>query len=295
MLTRTWPRGENAAMESKARNAFDLTLRPDDDRHARPLQAAVMVDESRGTQDRIDRNASVDEPVDEETTFGNEDPFCFEITVGERGESVDTVVTDMHVARMVACGMESLVAEVKRLLDESNYVAVGMLIRNSTADEAERYEAVGLAVAAVMAELSVERNRERIIFLRTMLSWFFREAPGLSSLYREQLRMIHGRPSPWQDISNIARFLGDLGAGAAGGGGSAGGAAPDAEETAERVRDFSERLRERGEDFQEQVKDFFSQSGIDLDEGMKRANEFFDSISGRRPPPDDDSHDSETR
>ena len=181
--------------------------------------------------------------------------------------------------------MESLVAEVKRLLDESNYVAAGMLIRNSDADEAERYEAVGLAVAAVIGELETERNRERIIFLRTMLSWFFREAPGLSSLYREQLRMIHGRPSPLQDISNIARFLGDLGASATG---AAPGAPPDAEETAERVRDFSERLRERGEDFQEQVKDFFAQSGIDLDEGMKRANDFFGSISGRRKKSDDD-------
>jgi hypothetical protein len=182
--------------------------------------------------------------------------------------------------------MESLVAEVKRLLDESNYVAAGMLIRNSNADEAERYEAVGLAVAAVIGELETERNRERIIFLRTMLSWFFREAPGLSSLYREQLRMIHGRPSPWQDISNIARLLGDLGAGGAGG--RPGAPPPDAEETAERVRDFSDRLRERGEDFQEQVKDFFAQSGIDLDEGMKRANDFFDTFSGRRKKPDDD-------
>ncbi len=182
--------------------------------------------------------------------------------------------------------MEPLTDEVRRLLGESNYVAAGMLIHDSGAPAVEKYEAVGLAVAAVMDELEAARNRERIVFLRTMLSWFFREAPGLSSLYREQLRMIHGRRSPWNDLSNIARFIGELGSGAAASG------APDPQETAERVKEFSEKLKEHGDEFQEQVKDFFAQSGIDLDEGMRRANEFFDSISGGPKRSDDRTDDS---
>ena len=94
--------------------------------------------------------------------------------------------------------------------------------------------------------------------------------------------MIHGRSSPWPNLSNVVRFFEDLGA----------KEAPDAEETVERVKDFSEKLKEKGEDFQEQVKDFFAQSGIDLDEGMKRAGEFFDTISGRDPRSDDGPKDA---
>lgn len=179
--------------------------------------------------------------------------------------------------------MESLIDEVKRLLAERNYVGAGMIIRESESTDRERFEALGIAVGAIVTELEVEKNRERIVYLRTMLSWYFREAPGLSYLYREQLRMIHGRPSAWQDLSNLAKFFRDLGAGA-GAGGRSGTEGSGGESTADRAKEFTDRFKSRGEDFQEQMKDFFAESGIDLDEGMRRAGDFFDSLSGKRKP-----------
>jgi hypothetical protein len=179
--------------------------------------------------------------------------------------------------------MESLVDEVKRLLAEANYVAVGMMIRASEAPDRMRYEALGLAVDSVVSALETEKQRERIVYLRTMLSWFFREAPGLSSLYREQLRLIHGR-SGWQDLSNIARFFTDL---------SSGGSSSESfEERASSAKEFTERFKEKSEDVQEQVKDFFTQSGIDLDEGLRRAGDFFETISGGKPKRSDPPRDA---
>ena len=170
--------------------------------------------------------------------------------------------------------MESLIDEVKRLLSDSNYVAAGMIVRECEAPDKLRYEALGLAVGAAIDALTVEKNRERIVYLRTILSWYFREVPELSRLYREQLRLIHGRNTPWQDLSKVMQFFRDLGAGS-----------PDAEAPKsgpERAKEFTDKFKEKSEEFQDQVKDFFAQSGIDLDEGMKRANDFFGTISGKR-------------
>ena len=33
---------------------------------------------------------------------------------------------------------------------------------------------------------------------------------------------------------------------------------------------------------QEKVRDFFSQAGVNIDDGIKRAQEFFDNLAGRR-------------
>lgn len=180
--------------------------------------------------------------------------------------------------------MADLLNEVRRLIEEKNYVGAGLAIRSTTAPEAERNEAIGLAVAAVIGEIDNEKNRERVVYLRSLLSWYFKEAPGLSYLYREQLKMAHGRGGT--DLNSIFRFFRDIGASIAP------GSAPDMDETAEKVKDFSERFRERGEDFQDQVKDFFAQSGIDLDEGMRRASDFFEGFtkrdSGPTPPRDAD-------
>ncbi len=176
--------------------------------------------------------------------------------------------------RVVLYRMADLLNEVRRLIGEKNYVGAGLAIRSTTAPEAERNEAIGLAVAAVIGEIDNEKNRERVVYLRSLLSWYFKEAPGLSYLYREQLKMANGRGGT--DLASIFRFFRDIGASVAPGSG------PDLEETAEKVKDFSERFKQRGEDFQDQVKDFFAQSGIDLDEGMSRANDFFEGFTGKR-------------
>ena len=120
------------------------------------------------------------------------------------------------------------------------------------------------------------------MYLRTILSWYFREAPELSRLYREQLRLIHGRSTPWQDITNIMQFFRGLGAGTT---------AEEPKSTAEQAKDFTDKFKEKGEEFQDQVKDFFAQSGIDLDEGMKRAGDFFDTISGKKKSDSDEPRD----
>lgn len=79
----------------------------------------------------------------------------------------------------------------ERLLAEQNYIAAYQYIKTNRLAEPEHSEYAGKLVGAVVEELSRVNKREdqdRIAYLRTILSWVFRDIPGLSGLYREQIR-----------------------------------------------------------------------------------------------------------
>lgn len=85
-------------------------------------------------------------------------------------------------------------AHVTRLIAECNYVGAYLSAKDDSFDALEQKELVGAIAASVVDELSKTRrdDRERVLYLRSVLAWVFRDVPGLSALYREQLREARG-------------------------------------------------------------------------------------------------------
>ncbi len=78
------------------------------------------------------------------------------------------------------------------LLEERNVVAALRYLQRTDLSSTQRDRELGRLVNMTLAETAVaaERGeRDRAVFWRALLSWVLREAPPLSSLYREQLRV----------------------------------------------------------------------------------------------------------
>ena len=156
---------------------------------------------------------------------------------------------------------------IKDYLSEKNYVAACLSLKNIEIDDMDKYEVTGEVAKCVVADLASEKNREKVLYLRSVLIWLFKDVPGLASVYREQLRLASNAANPVRDFVRGVQTFSDM---------ATGGKSADIEET---VDDIAENLRP--EAIQEKVKDFFSQAGVDIDEGIKKATDFFDSLSGR--------------
>lgn len=169
---------------------------------------------------------------------------------------------------------DQLENRIEDLLNEKNYLAACLLLKNSSAEGEESYDISGKVVARILDDLSAEKNKEKSLFLRSLLIWVFRDLPGLSSIYREQLRSASGTAGPFGDIWKNLRMFSDVMSGEK----SASSVAEDAAENIKQhVKDAADNLN--ADTFTEKVKDFFSSSGIDLDDGLKRATDFFESLN----------------
>lgn len=173
---------------------------------------------------------------------------------------------------------EHVLQLVKDYLKEKNYLAACLTLKNIEMDDIDKYELTGEVAKYVVSDLAAEKNREKILYLRSVLVWLFKDVPGLASVYREQLRMASGTPNPVRDFMRGVQTFSDL---------ATGGKSVDVEEA---VDGMSEALKP--EAIQEKVKDFFSQAGVDIDEGIKRATDFFEAFgTGRKTGEDSDPRD----
>ncbi len=80
---------------------------------------------------------------------------------------------------------------IRDMINNGNYLGAGRRILNLHEGEPERDDLLGeMAMAAVdeLNNLSPRSNGEKIYYLRSVLAWIFREVPGLSFLYRDQLK-----------------------------------------------------------------------------------------------------------
>ncbi len=156
---------------------------------------------------------------------------------------------------------EDIMFKLKGYLEDRNYIAASLFLKNEEIPDDTRYEITGEVAARVVLDLASEKNKEKILYLRSILVWLFKEVPGLAPVYREQLRLASGNLSPMRDFLRGVRNFADV---------TTGG-------TSEEVADNL-----RPEVIQEKVKDFFSQAGVDIDDGIRKAQSFFDSLAGRR-------------
>jgi hypothetical protein len=162
--------------------------------------------------------------------------------------------------------IDDVMFKLRGYLEEQNYVAACLFLKNEELPDDARYETTGEVAKRVIDDLALEKNKEKILYLRSILVWLFKDVPGLASVYREQLRLASDGPNVVRDFMRGVRTFSDLATGG--------------ETVGEKVDDMTENLKP--EAIQEKVKDFFSDAGLDIDEGIKKAQDFFDNLSGRR-------------
>jgi hypothetical protein len=104
-----------------------------------------------------------------------------------------------------------------RLTREGNFLGAGMMLKHRTLSEEDEAERAGELAGAIVEELSSldrRQDKERILYLRSILAWLFRDIPGLSSLYREQLQAAEGAPTgPMSDLYRNLRNFADVASG----------------------------------------------------------------------------------
>jgi hypothetical protein len=163
---------------------------------------------------------------------------------------------------------DDIMFKLRGYLEDQNYVAACLFIKKEDIPEDARNEISGEVAKHVVENLATEKNKEKIIYLRSILVWLFKDIPGLASVYREQLRLSADNANMMRDFVRGVRNFADVATGG------------ESESLGEKIDEATENLKP--EAMQEKVKDFFSDAGIDLDDGMKKARDFFDTLAGGR-------------
>lgn len=167
-------------------------------------------------------------------------------------------------------------AHVSRLMGERNYLAAQLYLRDADIDASERNELLGRLAGTVVDELSRTRreDRERVAYLRSVLSWVLREVPGLGSLYREQLRAIGGGTDMMSELSRGIQGVRDVLSGRKS---VADGFGDATEEVRRTLEEAGERIRD-GEN-PEQVAEFLTAAERGLKDGLDQLAGFFRALN----------------
>lgn len=178
-------------------------------------------------------------------------------------------------------------AHLTRLISDRNYLGAQLYLREAELESEERNELLGMLATAVVDELSRTRrdDRERIVYLRSVLAWILREVPGLGSMYREQLRGASGGGDVVSQFARGLRTFGDVAAGRT-------SVSDAADEARHNFEDATERFRS-GES-SEQVNDFLSSAEKGIRDGLDQLGAFFQAMNEEREPrPGQDAGDEE--
>jgi len=167
-------------------------------------------------------------------------------------------------------------AHLDRLIADRNYLGAQLFLKETELEVEERNELLGVLATAVVEELSRTRrdDRERLVYLRSLLAWILREVPGLGSLYREQLRQSAGRGDLISEFSRGLRNLSDV---ASGRKDVDEGVSEAAEDARRGFEDAAERFR-AGESA-EGVDEFMSAAEKGVRQGMDQLGAFFRALN----------------
>jgi hypothetical protein len=162
---------------------------------------------------------------------------------------------------------EDVRTHIEELIAQKNYVAAFEHLRRSVDDEALKIDLTGAIANALVDELDAARGKspERLAYLRAQLAWVSREVPGLSGMYREQLRgqRLGLGSEVWGALRDIAEGR--------------------PEEAIDRAKQGVEDLREelRSPDSTEKVENFFKQAEKNIRGGIEQAGSFFEDMVRR--------------
>lgn len=161
---------------------------------------------------------------------------------------------------------EGIAQGVERLLREGNYIGAYSRVRALPESDPLRSELSGRVANAVASELQASRSAgsERVAYLRAQLAWVCRDIPGLSYLYREQLRQREGGGN------ELLRSIQDLASGRT-------------DEVADRVRRNVEGVQESiaSGEAQDRIQSFLKDAERNLRDGAKQVGSFLDSVVKR--------------
>ena len=168
-------------------------------------------------------------------------------------------------------------AHLTRLVSDRNYLGAQLYLREADLERDERNELLGMLATAVVDELSRTRrdDRERVVYLRSVLAWILREVPGLGSMYREQLRSSAGAGDVVSQFARGMRTFGDVAAGRT-------SFSDAADEARHNFEDATERLRS-GES-SDQVSEFLSSAEKGIRDGLDQLGAFFQALNEDREP-----------
>ncbi len=190
---------------------------------------------------------------------------------------------------------EELKERMSNMIAERNYVAAYLAIKDSGLSDVERHEYTGTLVTKIVDELgdcSRRNERERVTYLRSLLAWIFRDVPGLSSLYREQLRLANTRGDLASDVYQGFKNFNEIASGRK-------GVSEGIEETVDQVRrnleDAADNLR--AGDAGESVRSFVSAAETGIRDGLTQMGRIFEQLNQastqRRPETDTSDDDDE--
>jgi hypothetical protein len=168
------------------------------------------------------------------------------------------------------------------LLHQKNYLGAYQYLRELDIEKAERSASIGLVVTAIVEDLSVQprQSRERVIYLRSVLSYVFKEYPGLTSLYREQLRVAQGKDDLISEVFKGFRNVADVATGRK-------TVNEGVEEAAEDMKDGFE--RSTGSSFDDLGKN----AEKALRDGLEQVGNFFAGLNRPRTTPPEETPDSD--
>ncbi len=180
-------------------------------------------------------------------------------------------------------------AHLTRLITDRNYLGAQLFLQKAEVEPGERDELMGMLATAVVDELSKTRrdDRERIMFLRSILAWILREIPGLGSLYREQLRATQPGSGILPNVGRGIRNFTDVATGKKSVSEGFTEAADDARRSFEDAAD-----RMRSEEPRERVNEFLSAAEEGIRSGLDQLGSFFRSMNGSEPPEEGTTPDS---
>lgn len=182
---------------------------------------------------------------------------------------------------------EELKGYIEAAIDDGNYLSAYMTLqrekqKDGALGEQEVIDFTGRIVERIIDDLSrlpKRENRERIVYLRSLLVWIFKDVPGLSGVYREQLRILTGQTGPIADLLKTLNLRGVSNIT-----GNEDAVADEVEDVVDTIKQNLEDVAEkvRTGDVNEQVRDFFTAAESGVRQGIRQLNDVLRSFN--RPP-----------
>ena len=146
---------------------------------------------------------------------------------------------------------------LSKLIGDKNYLGAVQYVKELSLDKSEHSARIGKIISSVVDDLDSARsnnNRERTVYLRSVLSWILRDYPGLASIYREQLRISSGNTDVLPELARGVRNVGDVLSG-------------------------KKTIQEGVDDASEPLENIAGQAGELFKDGLNRVGEFLSGFS----------------
>jgi hypothetical protein len=166
---------------------------------------------------------------------------------------------------------------IEKMIDDQNFLGAYLILKKIEIDEIKKYEIVGQLIEKIISQLEtlkIKGNKDRIIVLRSLLLWIFRDYEALGRIYKEQLKRY---TQSSDSIVKILKNIGELGQSNI----EDMDLKDELDEVMDNVKDgldeFSYKVKS-GE-VQEQMEDFLNKAEEGVKEGLKQFSSFLDKIS----------------